>query len=267
LDKYILGSARKELERLKIQSAVFARETLQTLKLAGIKKGMHCVDIGCGIGDVSFMLAELVGKDGSVTGLDANKDVIEFCKKRAEKENATNIKFFVGNVYDNTLKNNSFDFVFSRFLFQHLADPRKALREMIKLARNGGVIAAEENDHGMWLSYPPSSGYEKLRNAYVGLLRLAKCDELVARKLYSLFLDAGLNANVGVYSICIPMSKPSSIVGVLIAEILKPKVLEAGLMAEKEFRSMLADLQSYTKKNNALALYALTFRVWGKKHR
>ncbi|MFQ5940676.1 MAG: class I SAM-dependent methyltransferase [Nitrososphaerales archaeon] len=265
MNRYILGSAKKELKRLKIQSTIFERETLETLKLAGIKPGMHCVDIGCGIGDVSFIMAKLVGKTGSVIGIDTNKDVIEFCKKRARKENVKNIKFFAGSIYENRLKKNSFDFLFSRFLFQHLAEPKAALREMIKLVRRGGTIAAEENDHGMWLSYPPSSGFEKLRSAYIGVLRLAKGDELVARKLYGLFLGAGLNANVGVYSICIPMGKPSSILGILVAEVLKSKILETKLMGPKEFGKMLSELKEYARRKEGLALYALTFRVWGKK--
>lgn len=263
--KYILGGTKRELARLKIQSAIFEKETLQTLKQAGIKSGMRCIDIGCGIGDVSFMMAKLVGQNGSVIGLDANKYVIEFCKKKARKQNVTNIKFFVGNIYDNTLNKNSFDFIFSRFLFQHLAEPKRALEEMKKLAVKGGTIAAEENDHGMWLSYPPSSGYEKLRRAYVDLLRLSKCDELIARKLYALFLDAGLNADVRAYSVCIPMSRPFSILGILVAEVLKSKILETKLMSEKEFRQMIIELKDYMGRKDGFALYALTFRVWGKK--
>ncbi len=265
MSKYILGSAKNELERLKLQSLIFEQETLRTLKLAGIKSGMHCVDIGCGIGDASFLMAKLVGQNGSVIGMDTNEDVIEICKKRAQKEGITNIKFLVGDICDNRLNKNSFDFVFSRFLFQHLGKPKKALNEMIRLAKKGGAIVAEENDHGVWLSYPPSSGYEKLREVYVNLLKLSNGDPYIARKIYGLFLDAGLNANVGAYSICIPMRKPFNTMGTLLAELLKPKIRKTGLMSEREFGRMLGELKAYAKRKEGLAMYALTLRVWARK--
>lgn len=263
--KYILGSGKKEIERLRFQSLIFERETTLTLKLAGIKSGMHCADIGCGIGDVSFIMAKLVGKKGSVIGIDANNDVIELCKKMTRHENVSNIKFCVGDIYDNGLDKSSFDLVFSRFLFQHLTESEKALKEMIKLVKKGGTIAAEENDHGIWLSYPPSPAFENLRHTYVALLKLSNCDELIARKLYGLFLNAGLDTNVGVYSICIPMCKSFNIMGILVAEVLKPRILNEKLMSEKEFRQMMFELNKYARRKDGLALYALTFRVWGRK--
>ena len=198
---YILGNSEKEFKRLSLQSKIFEQESLQTLKLAGIKPGMRCADIGCGTGDVTFMMAKLVGKKGSVIGIDRNSDVIELCNKKAKKERLANIKFLVGDIYDNELSKESFDIVFSRFLFQHLEEPKRAIREMMKLVVPNGTVVAEENDQDTWLIYPPSSACEKLRHAYVDLLRLANCDELIARKIYSLFLECGLDASVGACSI------------------------------------------------------------------
>jgi len=262
---YILGSSNKEFKRLDLQAQIFEKESLQTLQLAGIRSGMHCADIGCGIGDMTFMMAKLVGKSGSVIGIDRNSDVIEVCKKRAAKENITNVKFFVGDVYDNELSKDSFDLVFSRFLFQHLEEPKRALKAMTKLVTVGGMVVAEENDHDIWLTYPSSAGLEKLRRVYVDLLGLSNCDELIARKLYKLFSECGLNASVGSYCICIPMNGPYNTIGMLTAESLKPRILKAKLMSEAEFIEMMAELQNYTKQKDALALYALTFRVWGEK--
>lgn len=56
---YILGSSEEEFNRLDIQSVVFQGETLNTLKLAGIKPGMTCVDLGCGTGDVTRLIGDL----------------------------------------------------------------------------------------------------------------------------------------------------------------------------------------------------------------
>lgn len=263
---YILGNEKKELQRLQLQSKAFKSETLRTLELAGIKRGMNCVDIGCGLGDVTFLMAKLVGEQGSVVGVDTSKEVIEICKRRAARERIKNVRFLVDNVYKSKLKSNSFDFVFSRFVFQHLPYPKKAIVVMKDLLRKGGIVAAEENDHGMWLSYPPSTGFEELRQMYVDLLRLSNGDDLIARKLYGLFLKAGLRSNVGAYSICIPMRKPFNMLAILVAEVLKPKIIETGLMSNERFEQMMRKLKEYARKKDGLALYALTFRVWGKNN-
>lgn len=262
---YILGSSEREFKRLNLQSEIFEQESLQTLRLAGIKPGMRCADIGCGTGDVTFMMAKLVGKKGSVIGIDRNSDVIELCNRKAKKERFANVKFIVGDIYDNELSKESFDLVFSRFLFQHLEEPKRAIREMMKLVVPNGTVVAEENDQDTWLIYPPSSAFEKLRHAYVDLLRLANCDELIARKLYSLFLECRLDASVGAYSICIPMRGPFKKMGILVAESLEPRILKAKLMTEKEFLQMMDELEAYARRGDGLALYATTFRVWGKK--
>lgn len=266
MKNYILGSSNKEFKRLELQSQIFEQESMQTLKLAGIKPGMRCADIGCGTGDVTFMMAKLIGKRGSVIGIDRNSDAIELCNKKAKKERLANIRFLAGDIYDNELAKASFDLVFSRFLFQHLEEPKRAIREMMKLAVPNGTIVAEENDQGTWLVYPPSSAFEKLRHAYVDLLRLANCDDLIGRKLYSLFLECGLDAGVGAYSICIPMRGPFKKIAILIAESLEPRILKAKLLAEKEFLRMLDELEAYARRKDGLALYATTFRVWGKKY-
>lgn len=85
-DRYVLGSSGKELERLdNIQSLVFQDKTLETLRLAGIRPGMKCLDLGCGTGNVTFLMKGLVGSDGKVVGLDANPDAISICTKKKNK--------------------------------------------------------------------------------------------------------------------------------------------------------------------------------------
>lgn len=263
---YILKSGNVEVKRLALQALLFEKETMHTLKLAGIKPGMNCIDLGCGIGDVSLMMAELVGPDGTVIGLDANSDLIKACEKRASEQNVNNAKFLCGSVYDTGLGEGTFDFVFSRFLFQHLKEPKSAVKEMIRIASVDGTVAAEENDHGSWISYPELPQFETLRQLYVNLLKLGGCDELIARKLYKIFFDAGLNPQVAAYSMCVPMNRePFNKIGIMIAEVLKPKILALGIVSEKEFNDLILAAKHYIEDPSGIALYALTFRVWGKK--
>jgi len=265
LINYVLGSTEKETERLRIQSALFEKESIQTLNLAGIKQGMRCLDAGCGVGHTSLLMSKLVGRTGKVVGLDISEDNIDACKKKLSHV-SDNIEFVVGDLHDTKLEESSFDFVYSRFLFQHLADPEKAVVRISKLITDEGIIAIEELDHGLWLSYPPDPSLQELLKVYVNLLKLSGSDPFIARKLYGIFLKNGLNPKVGSYSVCVPMNdKFSNMMGVMMADVLKERILKNNLMTQLEFDQMLNGLMKYALNPIGLVLYAMTFRIWTKK--
>jgi ubiquinone/menaquinone biosynthesis C-methylase UbiE len=54
---------------------------------------MHILDIGCGRGDVSFLLADMVGIGGSVLGLDLDDNALEVARERASKNRTKNVDF------------------------------------------------------------------------------------------------------------------------------------------------------------------------------
>jgi ubiquinone/menaquinone biosynthesis C-methylase UbiE len=265
LTRYVLGSSQKEIDRLNIQSALFSKETVQTLNLAGIKKGMRCLDAGCGVGHTTLLISDRVGESGKVIGLDIDEDNVNSCKKNL---NCTkkNVEFLLGDLYDTVLTDSSFDFVYSRFLFQHLIYPEKAIARISKLTADKGIIAIEELDHGLWLSYPPDPNIKKLQKAYVNLLKLSGSDPFVARKLYGMFLRNDLKPNVGAYSVCVKMSdKPFNRMGVLMALVLKESILKNNLMTQQEFNQMQYGLKKYAKDPTGLVLYAIAFRIWARK--
>src|SRR5262245_55311254 len=67
---YALGRTDEEYERLVEQAEVLRPLTERMLRAAGIGAGMRVLDVGCGLGDVSFLVSELVGPGGSVVGID-----------------------------------------------------------------------------------------------------------------------------------------------------------------------------------------------------
>ena len=67
---YVLGHSEHELARLSRQGQMFFPFTRQLFDRAGIGPGMHVLDEGSGAGDVSLLVAELVGPEGRVVGVD-----------------------------------------------------------------------------------------------------------------------------------------------------------------------------------------------------
>jgi ubiquinone/menaquinone biosynthesis C-methylase UbiE len=65
------------------QARFLAPATEHFLREAGIMSGMRVLDIGCGMGDVSVLVAQLVGPGGRVVSVDLDQASIETAKKRA----------------------------------------------------------------------------------------------------------------------------------------------------------------------------------------
>jgi cyclopropane fatty-acyl-phospholipid synthase-like methyltransferase len=73
---YILGHSPAEIGRLIFQAGVLKPITERLLREAGVAPGMRVLDLGCGTGDVALLVAELVGPNGAVVGIDRNGDVL-----------------------------------------------------------------------------------------------------------------------------------------------------------------------------------------------
>ena len=90
---YALGYSTEEERRLALQARMFEGLTEDVLRHAGIGDGMYVLDIGCGIGDVSFLAARLVGPSGSVVGIDRGDESIETARRRAKSLGIENVTF------------------------------------------------------------------------------------------------------------------------------------------------------------------------------
>ena len=117
--------------------------SVQALKrnIAGqlqIKEGQRILDVGCGIGDAVQTLALLVGDTGRVVGLDNSALMIEEARKRTDGVSLP-VDFRVGDAQQLTFADQTFDGCRADRVFMYLDDPRRALTEMIRVARSGGL--------------------------------------------------------------------------------------------------------------------------------
>src|SRR5258708_31198961 len=97
---YALGHTPETFQRLLVQGQLFNPFTRRLLEDAGLRAGMHVLDLGCGPGDVSLLAAELVGEQGSVMGVDSNTRVLELAQARAQTAALSHVAFHVSSIHD-----------------------------------------------------------------------------------------------------------------------------------------------------------------------
>jgi ubiquinone/menaquinone biosynthesis C-methylase UbiE len=152
---------------------------------------MRCIDLGCGSGDVTFDIAALIGDGGHVTGLDMDEVKISLAAETAGQQGLTNVRFEVANVND-WQDSPVYDFVYCRFLLQHLRRPLDLLRKMWASVRPGGVLAVEDTDFDGKFCHPPNDAFEFYVRNYVAVIRAHGGDPMIGRKLRAYFAEAGI---------------------------------------------------------------------------
>jgi SAM-dependent methyltransferase len=109
--------------------AGLAQHGEQALELAPPQPGQRVLDIGCGFGDASQVIAGLVGPEGEVVGVDAAARFIEAAQAEAEQAGIANARFTVTDVQDGDL-GGPYDAAFSRMGTMFFANPVAALRNV-----------------------------------------------------------------------------------------------------------------------------------------
>lgn len=118
-----------------------------------LRPGMAVLDVGCGPGTITADLAELVAP-GQVTAVDAAEDVLHQARGTATDRGLDNIRFAVADVHALDFPDDCFDVVHAHQVLQHVGDPVRALREMRRVCRPGGVVAARDSDYGAFTWFP-----------------------------------------------------------------------------------------------------------------
>lgn len=160
------------------------------LTAAGIRKGMRVLDVGCGVGDVSKLVGELVGATGWVLGVDRNPQVVRAARRRFFRR--ANMKFATINLAEE-LPAERFDAVVGRLVLMYWSDPSDGLRRLARLVKPGGVVAFQEADHRNYMqTWPPSNLYKKWRQRILDTARICGTTLSLGRRLHTVFADAGL---------------------------------------------------------------------------
>lgn len=118
-----------------------------------LRAGMSVLDVGCGPGTITADLARLVAP-GRVVGLEPVPEVVARAGAELSRHGLDNAEAVLGDVYALDFPDHTFDVVHAHQVLQHLADPVAALREMRRVCRPGGVVAARDADYSVMTWYP-----------------------------------------------------------------------------------------------------------------
>ena len=152
--------------------------------LSRLDGDMSLLDVGCGPGTIT---ADLAGRVRQVTAIDTSADIITTAASRAPE----NVTFAVGDVHALDFADGTFDVVHAHQVLQHVADPLGALREMGRVCRPGGIVAARDSDYQAFTWYPQLTELDEWLALYRRVARHNGGEPDAGRRLLSWAQQAG----------------------------------------------------------------------------
>jgi SAM-dependent methyltransferase len=159
--------------------------------LAGhLRPGIAVLDVGCGPGTITVDLARRVAP-GQVLGVEPVDEPLARARATAREAGVDNVEFVLGDVYALQAQDATFDVVHAHQVLQHLGDPVAALREMLRVTRPGGVVAARDADYAAMTWWPADPRLDRWLEVYRAVARGNGAEPDAGRRLLAWAHAAG----------------------------------------------------------------------------
>ncbi len=181
-----------ELDRLVAQATVAWPVESAVLDRHSIESARSILDLACGPGAVTRRIASKV-PSAKVVGVDLNPLLLDRAERDRRLDGVERIRFVEADCHHLPFADDTFDFVYARFLFQHLGDPVSALREARRVLRPGGRMLIVDVDDRDLRTEPILPEFEAFTRTASEAQAAAGGDRHIGGKLTGMLTEAGFD--------------------------------------------------------------------------
>jgi ubiquinone/menaquinone biosynthesis C-methylase UbiE len=239
--------------------------TKRWLHAAGIRRGMRVLDVGAGRGLVAMMVAERVGPEGLVIGIERESKWVEHASERARDHGLQHARFVEGDFQDPGLDlDGRFDAVVGRRVLKYQADAVQAVRSLVRHVQPKGVIAFLEMDGDVPTTSSASLPLHDMVRSWIWrTIELENADTKMGRNLYGVFQRAGLqDIHVQVEGVVHTPNERPDLARVI--RFLLPRIVASGIATEEEIAvdTLQARLDTERAEQQGVFVSELVFGAW-----
>jgi 2-polyprenyl-3-methyl-5-hydroxy-6-metoxy-1,4-benzoquinol methylase len=182
-----------EYQRLREQALMWQRASEEVLDRIGLKPGMSCLDVGAGPGAVMRLMADRVGPEGRVTGIEIDGALGAQALADLRAQGGAGFEFVTADVRElDQVPGGPFDLTYCRLFLMHMPDPVAVLEKMLLWTKPGGTVAAQEFDFGAIAVEPLCPPMAEFNRLFEGVFRGHGRNLRAGRQLPAQFEAAGL---------------------------------------------------------------------------
>lgn len=143
---FVLSVAVPSIARAQDNAADVAR----LIDVLQLKPGSYVADIGAGGGELTIMVAKIVGSGGRVYSSDLGADRVQRLREAVEKSGVTSVQVIEGHETRTNLPDGCCDAIFLRNVYHHFGDPPAMNASILRALKPNGRVAV--------IDFPPRSG-------------------------------------------------------------------------------------------------------------
>jgi len=263
--RYLHGTDPREQRRLARLNTLINRASLRELAPGG---GGRILEVGSGLGQFARDLARAAGPGGRVLGIERSRAQIAGAVRAARAAGETGlVEWRRGDALDLPLRRGewgSFDVAHARFLLEHVPDPPRVVREMVRAVRPGGRIVLEDDDHDVIRLWPEPAGFTPLWNAYMRSFDRLGNDPAVGRRLVALLHEAGARPQRNTWIFFGSCSGSPDFMAYVenAAGLLRGArraIVEGGLLPARTFDAAVLALEAWKRRPDAALWFAIAW--------
>lgn len=241
--------------------------TERLIKDAGISPGMRVLDIGCGNGEVSLLLAKVVGPGGEVVGIDRNEKAIDVARDRVKSQNMSHVTFHKSNLDEPMPDLGMFDAAIGRRVLMYLPNPVDTICYISANLKPNGVIVFQETDStlvpGRVESFPL---HDKVNNWIWHTVEREGANIHMGFNLPSVLEKAGFTIESIRAEAIIQGHHPDFPPLATIVRGMLPRIIQHNVATEAEIDiETLEQRLKDERPANSVYVSSLSFRVWARK--
>jgi len=195
---YSLGHTPREYERLRTQARIWEGATTRVFDQVGVRQGGSCLDAGCGPGETMRLLAERVGPEGRVLGMDADTSIgilaVEMLHRTGNRQCAFHTHDLTAA---ESVPGAPFDLVYARLLLFHVPQRVAVLERLWDAVAPGGHLVVQDYDLRTASVLPDLASFAEVGRVIFGAFGAAGADISVGARLSRLFEEAGVGGPDG----------------------------------------------------------------------
>ena len=267
--QYALERTAREYERLRAQARVWEPATERLLDRVGLAPGATCLDAGCGPGETMRLMAGRVGRDGAVTGIDADAALGATAEAALHEAGHRQCHFRAAQLTgDEPIPGAPYDLVYARLLLFHLPQRVDVLSRLWDAVAPGGHLVVQDYDLNAATVVPGLASTEEVMRVIVGAFEALDCDVRAGLHLPQLFVAAGVGAPDGtdVAGHVEPLATGQNLLEHVLRSVL-PVAVAHGVTDQSRATATLWGLQQDAARfPDYSTVWPLMFGAWKRKN-
>ena len=271
ISEYVLGRSPEEYARLTLQARILRPHTERFFRAAGLAPGMRVLDLGCGMGDVAMLAADIVGPSGHVVGIDRDPAVLENARRRVLENGCSPWVTFEAQDIDSFAAAEPFDALVGRYVLLYVPNAAAALRRLLTAVKSGGIVVFHDADlTDLHPSYPTCALWDQAYRLVVDAFDRIGTPVNFGRKLGETFVGAGLPFPT-IVAECSVGGGPGSYLYPWLATTvasIAPRLTIIGLSLPSDLaplETLARRLEEEAVRLNAQVMTSLQYGAWARK--